>query len=237
MKLIALEAATEACSAALNLNGEIFARYEVAPRAHTEKLLPMLESLLAETGLALRDFDALAFGRGPGSFTGVRIATAAAQGIAFGADLPVIPVSTLAGLAQRALDESGAERVLAAIDARMSEVYWGVYRRNKAGLAVVETPEMICPPDQAPVPERDRGSVVGAGTGWRAYGEALRTRVGSGEIALLDQLLPDAAAIARLGAALYEDGGISEAEQALPVYLRDKVASRPSAPVANRRSK
>ncbi len=228
MKIIALEAATEACSAALNLDGEILGRYEVAPRAHTEKLLPMLESLLAEAQLTLADIDALAFGRGPGSFTGVRIATATAQGIAFSADLPVIPISTLAALAQRALDQTpAADAVLTAIDARMGEVYWCSFGRDPHGLATPLAQETLCPPEQAPVADTDPTNAIGAGTGWASYADALLDLFGNQPIPLLDQLLPDAASVSRLAAPRYAAGKTLPPEQAVPVYLRDNVAQRP----------
>ena len=125
--LLALDTATECCSAALLHDGTVTARSEVIPRQHAQRLLPMIEELLGERQLRLQDVDALVFGRGPGAFTGVRIATGMVQGLAFAADKPVIAVSNLAALAQRAWREHGAETVAAAIDARMDEVYWGLY--------------------------------------------------------------------------------------------------------------
>ena len=125
MKILALDTSTEACSAALLIDTEIHQRYEVAPREHGALILPMIETLLSEAGCAPTQLDALAFGRGPGAFVGVRIATGVAQGIAFAADLPVIPVSSLAAMAQSV--EHG--NVYSAIDARMNEVYWGAYRK------------------------------------------------------------------------------------------------------------
>ncbi|MGB5065729.1 MAG: tRNA (adenosine(37)-N6)-threonylcarbamoyltransferase complex dimerization subunit type 1 TsaB, partial [Candidatus Competibacter sp.] len=127
MKLLALDTATDACSAAVWVDGVVHERYELAPRRHAALILPMIEAVLAEAGLRPAQLDAVAFGRGPGAFTGVRIAVGIAQGIAFAADLPVVPVSTLAALALGVGRETGHARLAVALDARMSEVYWGTY--------------------------------------------------------------------------------------------------------------
>ncbi len=134
MKLLAIETAAEACSAALLIDGEISLRYEVQPRKHSELIMSMLNSLLQEADLSPARLDGLAFGCGPGSFTGVRIAAGVAQGVALGADLPVVRVSTLAALAQGYFRQSGHTSVLPAFDARMQEVYWGCYRLQDSGL-------------------------------------------------------------------------------------------------------
>ena len=134
MKLLAIDTATEGCSAALVNDQQLLTRMEVQPRKHAELILPMLDELLSEAGLAISQLDALAFGRGPGAFTGVRIATGVIQGIAFGADLPVVPVSTLRALAQRAFQEYQHANVLTAFDARMDEVYWASYQLAENGL-------------------------------------------------------------------------------------------------------
>jgi tRNA threonylcarbamoyladenosine biosynthesis protein TsaB len=218
MIILALETATEACSAALLCDGEVLERYRVVPRGHTRLILPMLDELLAEASVSLTQVDALAFGRGPGAFTGVRIAVGVVQGIAFGADLPVVPVSTLAALAQGA----AAGRVLAAIDARMGEVYWGAFERNSAGLMVVSREECLALPAQVPRPMNDGWH--GAGSGWQAHGEVLVAHLG-GVVATLDGgALPHAGDVARLGAAGLVAGQVVSAEVALPVYLRDQVA-------------
>ena len=133
MKLLALDTATEACSVALNIDGELTEHYELLPRRHSRELLPMVEKIIAAAGLSLTQLDAVAFGCGPGAFTGLRVATAMAQGLAFGADLPVIPVSTLAALAQQAHRCYQSTHVLAAIDARMDEVYWGTVCPARSG--------------------------------------------------------------------------------------------------------
>ena len=226
MKIIAIETATEACSAALYLNGEVLERHELAPREHNRLILPMVESLLQEAGLVLAQMDALAFGRGPGSFTGVRIATGVAQGLAFAVDLPVAPVSTLAAMALQAFDECTVDHAFACIDARMGEVYWGIYRRDGQGVETV-TAEAVVPPEAVDVPPVVNG--VGIGSGWATYEDVLRQRVGMERIStILRDRFPRAAQIARLGAEIFQRGGCVSAELALPVYLRDQVAKKPS---------
>ena len=131
-KLLAIDTSTEACSAALGIGGDVRERYEFAPRQHAELILPMVDALLAEGQIKLKDLDGLAFGRGPGAFTGVRIATGVIQGLAFGAGLPVVPVSSLAALAQGAAP--GHSSIMSAFDARMGEVYWGAFAVDKQGL-------------------------------------------------------------------------------------------------------
>ena len=227
MKLLALETATEACSAALYLDGEVRERFEVAPRRHTELILPMMTELLAGAGLRLNDLDALAFGCGPGAFTGLRIAAGVAQGTALGAGLPVVSVSTLAALAAEALAETPVAYALVALDARMGEVYWGVYRRGKAGPVAVE-PACVAPPQQVSVP----GGVtegVAVGPGWSAYGDVLRRRFGDRLRTLWPRRLPRAGWVARLAARTDPATRWLPPEQALPVYLRDRVARRPDA--------
>jgi tRNA threonylcarbamoyladenosine biosynthesis protein TsaB len=184
----------------------------------------MMDALLSEAGVSLGQLDALAFGRGPGAFTGVRIAAGVIQGIAFGADLPVVPVSTLAALAQHGLD-AGAARVLAALDARMDEVYWGAFEADAEGLAVAAGPELVIAPDAVPVPEG--GDWGGVGAGWGAYGDLLRARLGDHVNAVDPDVYPDAAQVARIAVRDFAAGLAVSAEQALPVYLRDKVAEKP----------
>jgi tRNA threonylcarbamoyladenosine biosynthesis protein TsaB len=222
MILLAIETATDACSAALSIDGEIHERFEIAPRAHTELILPMIDELMAAAGITIAQVDAMAFGRGPGAFTGVRIAVGVTQGIAFGADLPVVPVSTLAALAQGAVaQQSQADRVLAALDARMDEVYWGAYRRNAAGMMELDGEECVSAPGEVPLPSGEDWQ--GVGEGWAAYEAILAGRCG-GQIATWDgTCFPRARDVAVLGLVGYQTGLAVSAEQALPVYLRDKV--------------
>lgn len=221
MKLLAVETSTDACSVALYIDGEVIERYECAPKTHAKIILPMLEALMIDAGLRPQQLDALAFGRGPGSFTGVRIATGVIQGIAFGADLPVVPVSTLAALAQDFFNRNTLNVAYTAMDARIEEIFWGIYQRNDDGFATLIGEEAVIPPAEIRLPD-----VVGAGigTGWTVY-EAQLLPKWAPQIAHLDgTALPRAGAIARLGAYGYGLGQAVPVEQAMPVYLRDKVA-------------
>jgi len=225
MKILAIDTATEACSAALYLDGEVRLRYRVEPRRHSELILPMMEELLSEAGIALNALDALAFGRGPGSFTGVRIATGVIQGAAFGADLPVAPVSTLAALAQRHFREQGGRNLLPAYDARMGELYWGCYQVGDEELVHPQSSDLVIHPDKVDRPAGE--GWVGIGSGWASYGDTLRDRLGDSLAAVDGELFCSAWDVALLGAAAFKAGEIVPAEQALPVYLRDKVAKKP----------
>ena len=227
MNILAIDTATEACSAALYLDGDISQQYRVAPREHSHIILPMLDQLLEQAGIGLTDLDAVAFGRGPGSFMGVRIAAGVIQGIAFAWKLPVVPVSTLAAIAQTAHAVTGAANVLAAIDARMNEVYWGAYCLSDDGCMQLVGEEKVVAPEGVSVPAEC--DWTGAGTGWAAYGEPLRAAIAPVElVAQLDDCLPSAASIARLAVADYRAGRHVTAAQAVPVYLRDNVAKKPA---------
>jgi len=216
MKLLVLDTSTEWCSAALWLDGRVQARRVLAEQRHSSLLLPMVDELLRESAIGLRQLDGIGYGAGPGSFTGLRIACAVTQGLAFGADLPVAGVSTLQSIAEQA----GAERVLTVLDARMAEVYWAAYRRDGAGWRAVSEPALALP-ESVSVPAG--GGWVGAGNGFVALGEALRPRLAA--LARIDgMLMPDAAAMAPLAARAFERGEGMDAALAAPIYLRDKVA-------------
>jgi tRNA threonylcarbamoyladenosine biosynthesis protein TsaB len=179
VKLLAIDTATESCSAALLIDTSVRSREVEMERGHAERILPMVDQLLAEAGIALNDLDAIAFGRGPGSFTGVRLATTVTQGLAFGAGLGVVPVSDLQAVAQRVLDtDPTAPRVLVCNDARMSEVYWGCYERGGDGLARPEGEERVSKPTEVKLPPTWTMTIVTpAGRGFIAYAEALRVAV------------------------------------------------------------
>ena len=223
-RILALDTATEACSAALLVDGAILERFEVAPQGHARLILPMLESLLAEAGLVLGQLDALAFGRGPGSFTGVRIATGVVQGIAFGADLPVVPVSSLAAMAQSVVDGEAAQRILCAFDARMGQLYWGAYVAGADGLVTLQGEECVCNPDQLPAVAG--GGWLAAGSGWLTHGEIMAGVLADVLAGQRLQAMPRARGVARLARQYLAEGKAVSAEEALPVYLRDQVAEK-----------
>ncbi len=219
MKLLAFDTSTEACSVALSLDGALLERFELHNQ-HSEHLLPLIEALLAEGGIALNRLDAIAFGRGPGSFTGLRIGAGVAQGLAFGANLPLVPVSSLAALAQGV----NADKVLAAFDARMQQVYWCAYRRDEKGLVQQVMDETVVHPAEIPLPGGDNW--VGAGSGWDAYPEILGARAAVSLQRWEAKIYPRARDLAVLAAVAYNEGQVISAEQGLPVYVRDEVARK-----------
>ena len=223
MKLLAIETATEACSAALSIDGEIIERYQVAPRQHTALILSMIDKLMTDAGLQPQQLDALAFGCGPGSFTGVRIATGVIQGIALGADLGVAPVSTLASLAQQCFDLTDADNAFAAMDARMSEIYWGLYQRDDQGFATLIGQESVRPALKV---EQPTVNGDGVGSGWQVYQAELLERCQGWVNNHHAELLPRASAIAKLGVVKANNNQLVPAEKALPVYLRNNVAKK-----------
>lgn len=225
MKLLAVETSTEACSAALFIDGVIEERFEIAPREHTKLILPMIDSLMAEAELKPQQLDALAFSRGPGSFTGVRISTGVIQGIAFGADLPVVPVSTLAAIAHNYFKLTDNDLAFTAMDARMGEIFWGVYKKNQQGYAELLGDESVTLAENIVFPEK-KG--VGIGSGWAVYQSQLTVCLGSLILAVEADQLPRASAIADLGVIGFNNKQAVDVEKAMPVYLRDKVAKKES---------
>ena len=223
MKLLAFETATEACSVALYLDGQVRERFELAPRRHAELSLPWAEALLAEAGVARSQLDAIAVGRGPGAFTGVRLAIALAQGIALALDRPVVPVSTLAVLAAGAPGEGG-QRILACIDARMGEVYAGAFARDADTLRPLSAERVLAPAAVELPGEGGEGGWQGVGTGFAAA-DGLLAQGMAGRLQAVDATaLPHAADLARLAAAAFARGEAVAPERAEPAYLRDNVA-------------
>ncbi|CAG19482.1 tRNA (adenosine(37)-N6)-threonylcarbamoyltransferase complex dimerization subunit type 1 TsaB [Photobacterium profundum] len=224
-KILAVDTSTENCSVALMMGDEIISRCEYAPREHTTKILPMVDTVLAEGGVKLTQLDALAFGRGPGSFTGVRIGIGIAQGLAFGADLPMVGISTLMTMAQGTYRTHQSEQVLTAIDARMGEIYWGQYRRQIDGDWLLQGKERVLAPDalvqEQNANQTDSGIWLTAGTGWESYAELrsqLNLNAQKGEI-----LYPDSQDMVVLAKYTLARGEAVSAEDASPVYVRDTV--------------
>lgn len=217
MKLLALDSSTDLCTVALWIDGHVVERNEQSGQ-QSECILPMVDSLLAEAGMAIQQLDAIAFGRGPGSFTGLRIGVGVAQGLAFGAGLPVVPVSSLAALAQGV----DAPRVLAAFDARMRQVYWGVYSRGRQEVMELQGSEIVISPASVPMPEGE--SWLGAGSGWDAYHTDLASRLGERIQAWRPRSQVHAGHVATLGVVAMQANLAMAPETALPVYIRDDVA-------------
>ena len=217
MKILALETSTEYCSVALWQDGVSTQRFELAGQKHSEMLIEMLDAVLRDSGYGIQDMDGIAFGSGPGSFTGVRIACGAAQGLALGAGLPVAGICTLLALAEG----TGKTRVIAALDARMGEIYCAAYQRQHDNWVCVYEP-CLCKPEEAPTVAG--GDWFGAGSGFATFADALQARY-AGQLNGVDAAaVPKAQAIAALAAVQFASGGGVDAALAQPFYLRDKVA-------------
>jgi len=229
MRLLALDTATELCSAAVWLDGALIEREATRQQGHSEVILPMIAAVLGAAGIELAQLDAIAFGRGPGAFTGVRLAVGVAQGLAFATHLPLLPVSDLRALAAQALAHSGAgARALVCQDARMNEVYWGCFERHGDDVRA-HGPEAVGAPGAVTLPPGwEAARVCGAGSGFGAYAPQLAGIAGGLQV-VWAELRPRAAEIARLAV---QDGlgQAIPAEQAQPVYLRDDVARPPASP-------
>jgi len=220
-RILAVDTATEACSVALLCDGEIISRFAISPREHTQKVLPMVEEVLLQAGVTLHQLDALAFGRGPGSFTGVRIGVGIAQGLALGANLPMIGISSLMTLAEGAYRISGQSRVLTAIDARMSEVYCAQYQRTEDGIWLGEESEAVMSPDAFREKMAGlKGQWASAGTGWQAYPQLQD----SGLTLIASKVeLPAAQDMLPIAERLWVAGKVQPVEEVEPTYLRNEV--------------
>ena len=236
MKILALDTSTEACSAALYLDGEIQSQYQLAPREHSRLILKMIDGLLADSDLSVKELDAIAFGRGPGSFMGLRIAAGVVQGIAFAHDIPVIPVSTLKAIAQRSFELTGSHHILATIDARMDEVYWGAYVLDDSESDSVSwkilNEECVISPEEINLSEllTEKTNVwTGAGSGWKNYSARILANDDFSLEEMLPDCLPGAEQIAILAVNDLNMGKTVSAAEAIPVYLRNNVAKKPKA--------
>lgn len=218
--ILALDTCTEACSAALYYQGKVFAELADAPREHSQRLLPMVEAVLKQADIGLDKLDAIAYGRGPGSFTGIRICTSMTQGLALGLDLPVIGISTLAAMAQMAIAEHAAEQVLCCIDARMGEVYWGQFVAVD-GVATLIGQEVVSAPEQIQLALEMSKPIVGCGTGFDAYPNLLS--LGKGITPSTEVKYPDARAMLTLAEVGIKAGLTTSVDELEPVYLRDTV--------------
>jgi tRNA threonylcarbamoyladenosine biosynthesis protein TsaB len=216
--ILGLDTSSEWCSVALRLpSGVVMTREERAMQRHSELILPMIDSVLGESHLRLQDMDAIAFGAGPGSFTGLRIACGVAQGLALGAGLPVVPVSTLEAMAEAV----GEPRVVAALDARMDEIYVAGYvREGEAWCCVV--PPTLCAVSDVPLLQGE--GWTGCGSAFTAHESALRARFADALCTVRPDIYPHAREVAAIGARTHASGGSVDPQDAVPLYVRDKVA-------------
>jgi len=219
LKILALDTSTDYCSVALWRDGTVDAREILAGQRHSELLLPMVDALLGRHSLRIKDLDGIAFGQGPGSFTGLRIGCGVTQGLALGAGLPVVGVGTLLAMAEAAQ----AGRAVCCLDARMGEIYHAAYAKTGAGWQAVHAPNLCAPADAPPL---TAGAWTGCGSGFAAHGPALKQRYAGQLSAIMPEVFPHARDIARLAAREFKAGRAVPAEQAVPVYIRDKVALR-----------
>ncbi|MGB5996189.1 MAG: tRNA (adenosine(37)-N6)-threonylcarbamoyltransferase complex dimerization subunit type 1 TsaB [Marinomonas sp.] len=232
--ILALDTSTPACSVALNIDGVVLEDFRMAPRQHNDLILPMVEQILQQSGLVLSDLDAIAFGRGPGSFTGLRISAGVVQGLAYGADLPVIPVSTLAAQALEGFQKTGKHHWLSALDARMGEIYVAGYHVNKVeGHHLVEClfDECVAKPDTL---MKFDECYQGVGSGW-LYDEMLSALLPQKPEHILLDVAPRAACIAQLAQELFSQGKTVSAYDAMPTYLRDEITWEKQAPKVGKR--
>ena len=216
--LLAIDTSTDACSAALLVDGQLNEQFEVAPRQHATLILTMVESLLGKTELSLKELDAIAFAAGPASFTGIRIATSVAQGLAYAAGLQVAPISSLQAIAQTAYKQFASEKVAVALDAYMGEVYWGVYQLGEHDLMQAERGDQLCRPEAVQLPG---GDYLGVGDAWQRYSLQLPKP----EIIQKD-CYPRASRVAELALVQWQSGKAISPELATPVYLRQQNAWR-----------
>ena len=226
MNILALDTSTESCSVALLFEGQLFEQSIMTQREHSQRILGMMDALFNDAGTTLAAIDAVAFGRGPGSFTGVRVAVSVAQGIAFASDLPVIPVSTLAAVAQAAIELNAGQQIAVAMDARMGEIYTGLFV-NQYGLAVPCYEEQVSAPAMF-IPQGE-GTWTGVGSGWSAYQAVLQQNFANQLSDIVTDVLPQASMIATLADVEAQQGRMLPAAQALPVYLRNNVAHKKAA--------
>jgi len=222
LKILALETSTEFCSVALNLDGEVSGKEILAGRNHSGMILPMVQDMLAESGLVLQQIDGIAFGAGPGSFTGLRIACGVAQGLAFAADLPVAAISTLQAVAQQ-IDQ---HKVIVALDARMSEIYHAAFRKSTNQIWEIISAPVLCSPQHAPPVSGNEWH--GCGSGFDVYCDVLTMQYRANIRQICAGLHPRAHEIAQLAAPEFRNGAYTDPALAAPFYIRNKVALKES---------
>ncbi|MHB1947740.1 MAG: tRNA (adenosine(37)-N6)-threonylcarbamoyltransferase complex dimerization subunit type 1 TsaB [Gammaproteobacteria bacterium] len=220
MKLLAIDTSSSACSVAIMIDDKVKALHEIAPMQQAQKILPMIDSLLRDTNTSLNQLDALAFGCGPGSFTGVRIATSVMQGLGYAMNLPLIPVSSLAALAQATYEDLGWKNLLVGVDARIQEVYWGAYQANSRGWVELVGKEQVCPPEAVIVPKEMDWN--GVGNAWEVYNNQLPYKPST----IDTSRLPMATGILSLAKIHFKNQQWVKPADAVPVYLRDDVAKK-----------
>jgi tRNA threonylcarbamoyladenosine biosynthesis protein TsaB len=221
-RLLVIDTSTEACSVALAIDADVIEVTEIIPRQHTHRIMPMITQVLAQADVSIKQLDAIAFGRGPGAFTGLRIAAGVVQGLAFGANLPVIPISTLAALAQGAWREFKTDYVVSAIDARMSEVYWACYQQQDGLMQLIGNEQISSPPSVTVDGVLADVQWLGVGTGCEFQTQFQLTMTES----YVDRY-PKAVDMLPLAQDLFARGLVMSAQEAIPVYLRDSVAQKP----------
>lgn len=219
MKLLAIDTSSSACSVAINNNGSITAIHRICPKQQTQLILSVIQEALNSANLALSELDGIAYGCGPGSFTGIRIASSVVQGIAFTHNLPVYPISSLAAMAQAAYQDLGITHMLVGVDARVGQLYWAPYIIDESGYAVCQSSEEICDPHLVPMPAKT--AWIGIGDGWAVYQDQLVARLGFCPVNIYTERLASASAILALVKHKLRQGMAGKAaHQALPVYFR-----------------
>lgn len=223
MNFLAFDTATNACSVALQIGARRYARHEIAPQKHATLILPMIQAVLSEANVNTADLTAIAFGCGPGSFMGVRLATAIAQGLGFGWRIPLISVSTLQTLAQTAHDLVTTDCVISGWDARMGEIYWGKYALDEHRIMQAQQPDALCAPSMIESNIFSEKTYVFAGNAWSVYAEALTCKPRM----LLSDIYPDAKAMLAIAVSKYLHNEVHSPENAHPHYLRHHVVNLP----------
>ena len=228
MKILAIDTSSDACSAALCIDGETEVQFKIAPQQHSRLILRQCDKLFADANILPQQLDAVAFARGPGSFTGLRIAAGVTQGIAFAHDIPVIAISTLAAQAQKISTEHPAHHYFSCIDARMNEIYWGVYALSDKHVVEPLSEESVSLSNEISWP--DSQQLIGVGSGWKTHQTDLESALGNAAQKKYPDILPSAQDVATLAVSKFKERNISSAEHAVPVYLRNNIAKKSSKP-------